>query len=338
MRSAALARARVVTPPQISFHDHHPSPADLRAEVLAGLSASPKRLSPKFFYDQRGSRLFDAITELPEYYPTRTEIGILAEHGAEIAEYLGPGQVLVELGSGSSIKIQTLLQALAPAVYVPVDISREHLLESAKSLALRFPELRIQAVCADYSAVFRLPLEPDWGRPAAFFPGSSIGNFEPAAAVRLLKRVARVLGPGGRLLIGVDLLKEREVLEAAYNDREGVTAAFDLNLLARINRELGADFELSAFDHRAWFNPVPDPAAPDGLGRVEMHLFSRRAQEVWVDGHRFAFAEGESIHTESSYKYDIGSFGRLAAEAGFEIERVWTDAARRFSVQGLRVV
>ena len=338
MRSAALARARVDTPTRIAFHDHHPTPADLRAEVLSGLGANPKRLSPKFFYDQRGSRLFDAITQLPEYYPTRTEIALLAEWGDDIAEYLGRGQVLVELGSGSSIKIRTLLEALAPAVYVPVDISREHLLASAESLSRHFPGLCIEAVCADYSGPFELPLDPRWGRPAAFFPGSSIGNFEPAAAVRLLGRVARVLGPGGRLLIGVDLKKDRAVLEAAYNDRQGVTAAFNLNLLARINRELGADFDADAFEHRAWLDTTPDPQLPDGPWRIEMHLVSRRDQRVRVDGHRFDFAEGESIHTESSYKYDIAGFGRLAALAGFETERVWTDAERRFSVQGMRVV
>jgi dimethylhistidine N-methyltransferase len=337
MSPPASARARPSPGPRIGFHDHHPTPADLRAEVVAGLSLPRKRLSPKFFYDRRGSQLFDAITELPEYYPTRTEIGILASEGAAMAERLGRGQVLVELGSGSSLKIQTLLEALAPRVYVPVDISREHLLASADALGRRFPGLRIEAVCADYSGPFELPLDPEWGRPAAFFPGSSIGNFEPAAASRLLERVAAVLGAGGRLLIGVDLLKDQAVLEAAYNDAQGVTAEFNLNLLARINRELGADFDLEAFRHRAWFNPTPDPDRPDGPGRIEMHLVSTRAQRVSVSGRAFAFAEGEGIHSESSYKYDLAGFGRLAAGAGFITEQVWTDPAAFFSVHCLRV-
>ncbi len=337
MSRPAIARVRPTSAAQVSFHDYHPTPADLRAEVLAGLSLSPKRLSPKFFYDRHGSQLFDAITELPEYYPTRTEIAILAEHGAEMAGRLGRGQVLVELGSGSSLKIQTLLEALAPAVYVPVDISKEHLLASADALARRFPGLRIEAVCADYSGPFELPLRPDWGTPAAFFPGSSIGNFEPAAAARMLRRVADLLGPGGRLLIGVDLLKDRAVLEAAYNDAQGVTADFNLNLLARINRELGADFDLDAFAHHAWFNPTPDPRLPDGPGRIEMHLVSQRAQRVQVAGRMFELAEGEGIHSESSYKYALPGFAQLAASAGFATEQVWTDRGGLFSVHCLRV-
>jgi dimethylhistidine N-methyltransferase len=254
-----------------------------------------------------------------------------------MAEQLGRGQVLVELGSGSSHKIQILLAALAPAVYVPVDISREHLLASAEALARRFPGLRIEAVCADYSGPFTLPLDATWGRPAAFFPGSSIGNFEPAAAVQLLSRVAAVLGEGGRLLIGVDLVKDLAVLEAAYNDAQGVTAEFNLNLLVRINRELGADFDVKAFTHRAGFNPVPDSALAGGPGRIEMHLISTRPQRVRLADEVFDFAPGEGIHTESSYKYDLAGFGRLAAEAGFTTEAVWTDPGALFSVHCLRV-
>lgn len=337
MSRVTTARMRPQGAVGVRFHDHHPTPADLREEVLVGLAATTKRLSPKFFYDQRGSRLFDAITELPEYYPTRTEIDILVAHGAEMAEHLGRGQVLVELGSGSSRKIQILLSALAPSVYMPVDISREHLLDSAETLALHFPALHIEAVCADYSGPFALPLDPGWGRPAAFFPGSSIGNFEPAPAARLLRRVAAVLGAGGRLLIGVDLVKDLAVLEAAYNDAQGVTAEFNLNLLARINRELGADFDLGAFVHQARFNPAPDPALVGGPGRIEMHLISTRDQQVRVAGRVFDFGEGEGIHTESSYKYDLAGFRRLAAEAGFHTEAVWTDPGARFSVHCLRV-
>ena len=251
---------------RIRFHDAHPAPADVRADVLAGLGQPRKRLPPKLFYDQAGSRLFDAITELPEYYPTRTEIEILREHGAEMADHLGRGCVLIELGSGSSLKIQILLAALQPRVYVPVDISRDHLLDSAHALAARFPQLSIHATCADYSVPFQLPLEPDWPQLAAFFPGSSIGNFDPEEAGRFLERVARLLGEGGRLLIGVDLRKDPAILNAAYNDAQGVTAAFNLNLLTRINRELEGDFDLAAFAHRAFFN--------EDRSRIEMHLVS----------------------------------------------------------------
>ncbi len=317
-------------PGSIRFFDYRPTPADVRAEVLEGLGRPVKRLSPKLFYDQRGSQLFDAITELPEYYPTRTEIGILHEHGAEMADRLGRDNILIELGSGSSLKIQTLLAALQPRVYLPVDISKEHLLESAYALAERFPGLAIRAACADYSAPFRLPIEPDWTDLAAFFPGSSIGNFDPVDAGLLLGRVADLLGPGGRLLIGVDLPKEPAILEAAYDDFQGVTAAFNLNLLTRINRELDGDFDLETFAHRAFFNT--------GQSRVEMHLVSRVDQQVKVAGAVFAFQAGETIHTENSYKYGIGPFHRLAADAGFLAEQVWTDPAGLFSVHCLKVV
>ncbi|MBK1733008.1 L-histidine N(alpha)-methyltransferase [Thiococcus pfennigii] len=332
MRAHATART---TPREghgvarVRLHDHHPAPADVRGEVLAGLAAPAKHLPPKLFYDEAGSRLFDAITELPEYYPTRTEIGILQAHGAEMAARLGRGRVLIELGSGSSRKIQTLLAALQPRVYVPVDISREHLLESAHALAARFPTLEIQAVCADYSGPFALPLDPTWGGLAAFFPGSSIGNFEPDQARRLLGRIAAVLGAGGRLLIGVDLPKDPAVLEAAYDDAQGVTAAFNRNLLTRINRELGGDLDPQAFDHLARFDTE--------RSRVEMHLVSRLDQQARVAGEVFRFRRGETIHTESSYKYAIAAFQRLAQAAGFVPEQVWTDPHQRFSVHCLRV-
>lgn len=311
------------------FYDYHPILTDVRFEVLRGLGQLQKQLPPKLFYDPQGSRLFDAITALPEYYLTRTEIGLLREHGAAMAERLGRASVLIELGSGSSRKIQILLAALQPRVYVPVDISGEHLLQSAQALATRFPGLSIRAACADYSAPFELPLEPDWPRPNAFFPGSSIGNFEPEEARRFLGRVAQLLGPDGRLLIGVDLRKDPAILHAAYNDAQGVTAAFNLNLLTRINRELKADFDPSAFTHRAWFN--------ESESRVEMHLVSRVDQQVRAAGHKFRFQGGESIHTENSYKYGIADFQRLARDAGFAPEQVWTDPRRFFSVHCLRV-
>ncbi|MCG6984573.1 MAG: L-histidine N(alpha)-methyltransferase [Thiocapsa sp.] len=313
----------------VRFFDYRPTPADVCAEVLEGLGRPAKRLSPKLFYDQHGSRLFDAITELPEYYPTRTEIGILREYGSEMADRLGRDNVLIELGSGSSLKIQILLAALRPRTYLPVDISREHLLESAYALAERFPGLAIRAACADYSAPFRLPLEPDWTDLAAFFPGSSIGNFDPDDARLLLRRVAGLLGAGGRLLIGVDLPKDPAILNAAYDDAQGVTAAFNLNLLTRINRELDGDFDLDAFAHRAFFNAAES--------RVEMHLVSRVDQRVRVAGAAFDFRAGETIHTESSYKYGTEVFKRLARDAGFLSEQVWTDPEGLFSVHCLRV-
>jgi dimethylhistidine N-methyltransferase len=336
MSRALPPRTRLDPHSQVSLYDRHPTPADLRAEVLQGLSGPQKRLSPKFFYDRKGSLLFDAITELPQYYPTRTEIGILREHGEAMAGLVGKGRVLIELGSGSSLKIQILLAALAPSVYVPVDISRDHLLASAGALAERFPGLCIRAVCADYSVPLDLPLDPDGPARAAFFPGSSIGNFEPPQARALLDRVGQILGPGGRLLIGVDLVKDCAVLEAAYNDSQGVTAEFNRNLLARINREIQGDFDLDAFAHQAFFNPSPDPSAPAGPGRIEMHLVSTREQWVHIGDRTIAFRAGESIHTENSYKYDLPGFGRLAADAGFATEQVWTDPEALFSVHCLR--
>ena len=313
--------------PGLHFYDYHPRPADMRAEVLAGLALPQKQLSPKYFYDATGSRLFDAICELPEYYPTRTEIGILRRHGAEMAEQLGREALLIELGSGSSLKIRVLLEALRPAIYMPVDISKEHLLASAQDLADAFPGLAVHACCADYSAPFDLPVDDHDHPRAAFFPGSSVGNFEPLDAQRFLGRVGALLGPGGRLLIGVDLRKDVSLLEAAYNDAQGVTAAFNLNLLRRINVELGADFDLDAFRHQAHFNAEQS--------RIEMHLISVRDQWVRIDGQTFHFAEGESIHTESSYKYSIESFQALAHASGFAPEQVWTDEQALFSVHCL---
>lgn len=312
----------------VNFYDYHPALADFRSEVLAGLGARSKQLSPKFFYDKRGSELFDAITELPEYYPTRTEVGILARHGDQMAELLGRDCLLLELGSGSSKKIRLLLDALRPTVYMPLDISKEHLRGSAETLAMDYPAMEVHAACADYSADFELPYRPDNLSRAAFFPGSSIGNFEPDDAVELLRRVGDQLRVGGRLLIGVDLKKDRATLERAYDDAAGVTAAFNLNLLTRINRELAADFDLARFHHRAWYN--------DQQGRIEMHLVSDCAQQVTVAGRAFGFTAGETIHTESSYKYSIAEFQNLAAWAGYRAEEVWTDDNGLFSVHCLR--
>lgn len=312
----------------VRFYDYHPPAADLEAEVLQGLNSQPKRLSPKYFYDKRGSQLFDAITELPEYYPTRTELSILQDNGDDIARFLGDECMLLELGSGSSRKIRVLLDALQPAAYVPLDISREHLIGSAKALAQDYPQLEVHAACTDYSSDFEVPDLPRHLSRAAFFPGSSIGNFEPEEASALLARVKSHLGEDGKLLIGVDLKKDNEILHAAYNDAQKITAAFNLNLLERFNRELGADFDLQQFEHHAFFN--------EDAGRVEMHLVSCAEQQVTIAGRAVHFAAGESLHTENSYKYTIEEFQALAEDSGFLAERVWTDQAGLFSVHCLR--
>jgi dimethylhistidine N-methyltransferase len=256
-----------------------------------------------------------------------TEIRILRRHGEEIAAHVGRDALLLELGSGSSRKIRTLLDALAPAVYMPIDISREHLMASARDLSASYPALEVHAACADYSSHFALPHSPPDLRRAAFFPGSSIGNFDPADAAAFLRRITAMVGEGGRLLIGVDLKKDRDRLEAAYNDSRGVTAAFNLNLLRRVNRELSGDFDIEAFSHRAFYNAA--------RGRIEMHLASRIAQTATVAGRAFRFAEGETIHTENSYKFTVEEFQRLASESGFEPQCAWTDDAGLFSVHCL---
>lgn len=295
--------------------------------MLDGLSAPRKTLPCKYFYDARGSELFDRICELPEYYPTRTETAILRDRIDEIAEVMPFGAALIEYGSGSSTKTRLLLDRLDDlAAYVPVDISGSHLLRSAWRLRARYPRLSVRPVCADFTQPFNLPDLDDRPR-VVFFPGSTIGNFGPEDAVDLLAGMADVAGPGGGLLIGVDLLKSPEILIPAYDDAAGVTAAFNLNLLARINRELGGTFDLDAFSHRAVFN--------DDLGRIEMHLVSEIEQVAEVDGTPFRFAEGETIHTENSHKYSREQFAALAARAGWRVDTVWTDPAELFSVQYL---
>ena len=323
MRASAQTARR-----NVRLHDLYPPLSNLRQEVLEGLRRSPPAIAPKFFYDARGSELFDAICRSPEYYPTRTEIGILTAHADEMASLLGEGCLLVELGSGSSQKIRLLLEALRPAIYMPLDISRQHLWQSASALATDYPWLSVHAVCTDYSRSLNLPQRPNHLRTVAFFPGSSVGNFEPERAVNLLQRVHELVRPNGALLIGVDLKKDRSVLDAAYNDAQGITAAFNLNLLRRINRELGADFDLEGFRHSAFYSAE--------LGRIEMHLVSLRHQVVNLDGSRFAFAPGQGIHTENSYKYAVEEFQQLARRAGFQPGPVWQDAHRLFSVHLLR--
>ena len=313
----------------LTLRNYQPEPDSFREAVRRGLAATPKTLPCKFLYDARGSELFDAICALDEYYPTRTEMAIMQTRIAEMAARIGPRALVVEYGSGSSTKTRILLDHLeAPAGYVPIDISREHLLGAAERLAETFPGLPVFPVCADYTAPFAVP---DPGVPVrrtvAFFPGSTIGNFGPAAAARFMAQIAEV---ADGLLIGADLRKDVAVLEAAYDDAEGVTAAFNKNLLARMNRELDATFDLDAFAHRAAYN------AEEGC--VEMHLVSRKAQEVRVGDASFRFAEGEAIRTERSYKYTLGGFAALAEEAGFSVEEVWMDDGGLFSVQYLKAV
>lgn len=308
----------------VAFHDLKPEIEDFETAVVAGLSRNPKSLPCKFFYDERGSILFDRICELEEYYPTRTEIGLLERHGEEIAALVGSGVHLIELGSGASVKIRTLLDSMpAPSRYTAVDISREHLLNSAGALSDDYPHLDVAAVCADYTRDFEVPGSPG-ERRVAFFPGSTIGNFAREEAAAFAQRIAGLVQPGGGLLVGVDLKKDTDILRAAYNDSEGVTAAFNLNLLWRINEELGGNFDVAAFRHEALYN--------DELGRIEMHLFSERAQEASVSGHVFRFAEGESIHTENSHKFSVEEFRGMCAGAGFRAERSWVDDAGLFSV------
>jgi dimethylhistidine N-methyltransferase len=300
-------------------------------DVIRGLSRTRKAIPCKYLYDDRGSELFDEICELEEYYLTRTELGILNAHVAEMANVIGEDCELIELGSGSGLKTRLLLDHLRePRAYLPIDISSEPLARSARELSARFPGLDVIPVCADFTGPVSLP---ETGSPRArrvvYFPGSTIGNFRPRAAMRLLRSVVRLVGDGGGLLIGFDLDKDESIVWPAYNDRRGISAAFSLNLLDRANRELGADFDLGAFAHRADYNRPKQ--------RVEIHLVSLQDQVVRVGGRDFAFHAGEMIHTEYSYKYSLDHFGRLAARAGFSLERQWTDANRYFCVQYLVV-
>jgi dimethylhistidine N-methyltransferase len=298
-----------------------------RADVLAGLSRFPKEIPCKYFYDERGSALFDRICELPEYYPTRTEIAIMRRHAGAMADALGPNCLLVEYGSGSSVKTPILLEQMHnTAGYVPVDISREHLYSSANVLSRRFPELEIVPVWADFTEPFELPHTSRTAqRRVVYFPGSTIGNFTPDEAVNLMNGIARLVGVDGALLIGVDLRKPSPMVEPAYNDAAGVTAAFNLNVLVRINREVGADFDLQSFEHRAFFNETES--------RIEMHLVSKKRHVVRIGGRAILCGAGESICTEYSYKYCPDYFAHLARQAGFKVQQVWFDDDRLFSVQ-----
>lgn len=313
----------------VQFHDLHPTPAatSLRDEILMGFRAKQKFASPKFFYDQRGSELFDRICEQPEYYPTRTEEMILADAADDIAGIAGHEATLIELGSGASRKVRLLLEAMRPTSYLGIDISRDFLLDSTRRLAADYPWLEVHAACADFSCNMALPDGLCCERPIGFFPGSSIGNFDPQAAEDFLCGLHPLLPTGSGLLVGIDLIKDKTTLEAAYNDMAGVTAAFNLNLLERLRRELNAEIEPGHFAHQAFFK--------EELSRIEMHLVSRLPQVVTIEGERFRFQEGETIHTENSYKYTIEGFQALAGRAGFRSRALWTDKQDLFSVHYL---
>jgi dimethylhistidine N-methyltransferase len=298
-------------------------------DVLAGLTQAQKRIPAKYFYDALGSQLFDRITRQEEYYPTRTELEIMRRHAAAMAERCGPRCLLIEPGAGSLVKVRLLLDQLdRPAGYVPVDVSGEHLRAAAAELAKHYPALLVAPVCADFTRDFPLPTIAA-ERRVVYFPGSTLGNFDPADANTLLQKMARLAAPGGGLLLGVDRRKDPAVLEAAYNDRRGATAAFNLNLLTRINRELGANFRLNAFRHRAFYNPE--------RSRIEMHLVSTDDQRVRIGDAVIPIRAGETIHTENSYKYDLGELSRRAARCGLRTDEVWTDERDYFAVLYLTV-
>jgi dimethylhistidine N-methyltransferase len=309
--------------------DFAPSADEVRAEAMAGLSGRQKMLPCKLFYDERGSKLFDEICHLPEYYPTRTELRIMRDYAAEMAVEIGPRPLIVEYGSGSSVKTRVLLDQMPDAeAYIPIDISGEHLLNAARGLQDRYPALSVLPVCADYTRPLTLAHIPknDSSRNVAYFPGSTIGNLEPAAAKAFLKAIRATCGRESRLLIGLDLKKDPATIHAAYNDAAGVTAAFNLNVLRRLNEECGADFELDSFCHYAFYNPT--------VGRVEMHLVSKGRQVVsFPGGESIYFEEGETIHTENCYKYTLQEFADLAAVVGYRRENVWLDEQNWFSVQ-----
>lgn len=311
------------------FVDLQPTRDDFRAAVLEGLSKQQKALPCRFLYDAAGSELFDQICELPEYYPTRTEVAILRDNAGDIAARIGSGAQVVELGSGSSRKIRILLDALdEPDSYVPIDISAEHLRDAAQSIQDDYPDLRVEAICADYGQPIVLPPSRH-GRRVGFYPGSTIGNLTPAEARAFLTLWAHRLEPGAAMIVGVDLRKDATILEPAYDDSQGVTAAFSLNLLARANRQLAADFNLSLFRHEARYL--------SGEGRIAIHLRSLAEQQVRVSGKAFRFGKDETLHIEDSWKYSLEGFRALAASAGFAPVDYWVDEADLFSVHLLEV-
>lgn len=308
----------------VSFHDYQPELESFRHAVLHGLAHEHKQIPPKFFYDERGSQLFEAILEQPEYYVPHVEKQLYRDHASAIATLIGKEAVLIEPGSGSCEKVQLLLDALRPAAYVPMDISGDFLRQSSAALGETFPWLHIHAACLDFTRELKLPQHVPQGRRVVFIPGSSLGNFDLPEAQHFLFHIAQLVGKGGGLLIGVDRKKDKAVLETAYNDAAGVTADFNLNLLVRINNELGGNFDLAQFAHYACYN--------EAMGRIEMHLTSLTAQRVQIAGKTFSFREGERIHTENSYKYHPAEFIALASAAGFTCEQHWTDPANLFGL------
>jgi len=314
---------------QIKLHDLKPSQNHFLAEVLSGLRKSSKELPSKYFYDELGASLFERLCTLDEYYIPQVEAAIMEKYIGEMVELLGPRVLLIEFGSGDCAKTRTLLEHLRDlAAYVPLDISREQLLRTAEGIASDYPVMEVLPVCADYTSRFEMPaLKRAANRVVAYFAGSNIGNFDPIPAKKFLEHIAGVCGEGGGLLIGVDLKKDPGVLHRAYNDSQGVTAAFNLNLLRRINRELGCDFQLEWFKHYAFYNSRE--------GRAEMHLISLRDQTIHLNNVTIPFAKGESIWTESSYKFTLDEFEQLAASAGFKVEHVWVDEKQWFSIQYL---
>lgn len=314
----------------VRLHDLLGPQTSLLEDALSGLARPQKSIPPKYFYDATGSALFELICTLPEYYLTRVEDALMQTHVQSMAAQLGQGLQLIEFGSGASIKTRRLIEAARPERYVPIEISAAALRAATRQLHAAFPRLSIEAVLADFTQPLQLDetILPPRGKRVVYFPGSTIGNFTPEQAQVFLEQIAGLLGDGGALLIGVDLKKERSILEAAYNDRRGITARFNLNVLARMNRELDADFQLDRFRHRASYD--------EELGRIEMHLESLDAQTVHIAGRTFYFASGETLHTEISCKYSLMEFQTLAGRAGFVSERVWTDPAQWFSIQLLR--
>jgi dimethylhistidine N-methyltransferase len=305
--------------------DDAPAPAH-RAflhDLQQGLVRAQKSIAPKYFYDAAGSALFDRICTLPEYYPTRTELGILRHRARDVAAHIGPHAEIVEFGAGSMHKVRLLLDAMVqPRRYVPIDISTEHMAQAAHALHQAYPALEVHPHSADYTQDLVLPPHaPGQGRRVGFFPGSTLGNFEPHEALRFMRQCARVLH-GGALILGADLVKSPDVLHAAYNDAQGVTAAFNRNILVRANRELGANFHLQQFAHSAFYNAA--------LQRIEMHLMSTRRQTVRVGGHSYDFAEGETLHTENSYKFTVDGLHRLALQAGLTPGPTWLDPEKQF--------
>lgn len=320
----------------VSFRDEHPAVNDSREELLSGLNRKQKTINPKYFYDEKGSQLFDRITRLPEYYPTRTEIEILGRYKQEISAACGTHCLLIEPGSGSCEKARLLLNDLQPSTYVPVDISADFLLQAATQLGQEYPWLNIQAVCADFNNDWSFVDDLPAGKKIVFYPGSTIGNLEPTNALEFLKQIRAMVGEDGGALIGVDLHKSSAPLTAAYNDAEGVTAAFNLNVLERVNTLLDTDFDPAFFKHHAFYNCDEQ--------RIEMHLVSERAQTVICSEKNngsdstIRFELGETIHTESSYKYTLEGFANLAAKAGLHVERCWLDDEHLFSVHYLSAV